>query len=36
MKNFQEDFKLLFKDLLNMEIPECIISLFDIEVKSAN
>ena len=36
IKNFKEDFKAQFKDLLNMEISEYIISLFDVEVKSAN
>ena len=35
MKKLQEDFKAQFKDLLNMAIPEWIISQFDIEVESA-
>ena len=32
----EEDFKAQFMDLLNIEIPEWIISPFDIEVESAN
>ena len=36
IKNLQEDFKVWFKDLLNIEIPEWIISSFDVEVESAN
>ena len=32
----KEDFKAWFKYLLNMEIPEWIISPFDVEVESAN
>ena len=36
IKNFHEDFKAWFKDVLNMEIPESIISPFDAEVESAN
>ena len=36
MKNSLEVFKAQSKDLLNMEIPEWIISPFDIEVKSEN
>ena len=36
IKNLQEDFKARFGDLLNMEIPEWIISRFDVERKSAN
>ena len=36
MKNSQENFKTWFKDLLNMEIPEWIISTFDIEMENAN
>ena len=36
IRKLQEDFKAWFKDLLNMEIPEWIISLLDVEVKSAN
>ena len=36
IKNFQEYFKVKFKDLLNMEIPEWIISPFDVEVEKAN
>ena len=34
--NLQEDSKVWYKDLLNMEIPEWIISRFDVKVKSAN
>ena len=34
IKNFQEDFKVRFKDLLNIEIPEWIIFPFDVEVES--
>ena len=36
MKNLQANFKALFKELLNMEIPEWIISPFNVEVESAN
>ena len=36
IKNLLEDFKARFKDLLNMEIHEWIISPFDVEVKSVN
>ena len=32
--NLQEDFKVRFKDLLNREIPELVISLFDVEMES--
>ena len=36
IRNLQDDFNAWYKDLLNMEIPEWIISSFDIDVKSAN
>ena len=36
IENLQKDFKAPFKDLLNMEIPEWIISLYDVEVERAN
>ena len=36
IKHLQEDIRIRFKALLNMDIPEWIISPFDVKVESAN
>ena len=36
IRNLQENFKVTFKDLLNMEINEWVISPFDAKVESEN
>ena len=35
-KNLPKDFKAQFKDLLNKEIPELIIALFEVKMQSTN
>ena len=36
IKNWQEDFKAWFKDLLNLNIPKWIVSPFGVELESIN